>query len=99
VFNTKKVNRMKINKKLFSKQGNNGFYRKEFVPVLSVDIIIKQCIEANKGLTHNGKRSELRISQRRKFKKNVEKSSKHQNVEIVFFVFHYYEIRTSKMAF
>jgi len=30
-----------------------GFTGKSFVPVLSVDIIIKQCIEANKGLTQN----------------------------------------------
>jgi len=30
-----------------------GFTGKSFVPVLSVDIIIKQCIEANKGLAHN----------------------------------------------
>ncbi len=52
MFNTKKVNRKKINKKLFSEQGNNGFYRKE-LQVVPVDIIIKQCIEANKGLTHN----------------------------------------------
>jgi hypothetical protein len=84
VFNTKKVNRMKINKKLFSEQGNNGFYRKEFVPVLSVDIIIKQCIEANKGLTHNGKRSELRISQRRNSKRTSKKVQ---------------SIRTSKLSF
>ena len=84
MFNTKKVNRMKINKKLFSEQGNNGFYRKEFVPVLSVDIIIKQCIEANKGLTHNGKRSELRISQRRNSKRTSKKVQ---------------SIRTSKLSF
>jgi hypothetical protein len=34
-----------------------------------------------------------------KFKKNIEKSSKDQNIESVYLVHHYYDIRTSKSVF
>ncbi len=33
-----------------------------------------------------------------KTKKNIEKSSKHQNIESIFLVHHYYDITTSKLT-
>ena len=47
------------------------------------------------------KRERVRTTKIRtsKFKKNIEKSSKHQNIESVFLVDHYYNITTLKVSF